>query len=29
MSGKHVGSSINEPMDIRILKNGPYNINQH
>lgn len=29
MTGKHVGSSINESMDIRILKNGPYDVNQH
>ncbi|MBV9175812.1 MAG: hypothetical protein JO297_02095 [Nitrososphaeraceae archaeon] len=28
-TGKQVGSSINESMDIRILKNGPYNVNQH
>jgi len=28
-TGKHAGSSINESMDIRLLKNGPYNINQH
>jgi hypothetical protein len=29
MTGRHVGSSINESMDIRILKNGPYDVNQH
>lgn len=29
VTGKQVGSSVNESMDIRILKNGPYDINQH
>jgi hypothetical protein len=29
ITDKEVGSSINESMDIRILKNGPYNVNQH
>ena len=28
-TGKQVDSSINESMDIRILKKGPYNVNQH
>ncbi len=29
LTGKHVGSSINESMDIAILHNGPYDKNQH
>jgi predicted secreted hydrolase len=29
MTGKHVGSSINECMDIALLHNGPYDKNQH
>jgi hypothetical protein len=28
-NSKNVGSSIFESMDIRLLKNGPYDINQH
>ena len=28
-TGKHEGSSINESMEFRILKKGPYNVNQH
>jgi hypothetical protein len=29
MTDMHVGSSINESMDIAILHNGPYDKNQH
>lgn len=28
-NGKHVGTSINESTDIRLMRNGPYDINQH
>ena len=28
-TGKPVGTSVYESMDIRILKNGPYDVNQH